>query len=68
MLINVINTDGAQPGLRPRSALQSIALRERCVYAYIYCNYLFKDELIFTVGRSLIQNPFNKHQDSHVEK
>jgi len=27
MLINVINTDGAQPGLRPGSVSQNIALR-----------------------------------------
>lgn len=63
MLINVINTDGAQPGVRISSALQNITLE-----MYTYCDHSVQDKLIFTWSRSLIQNPFDKHQDNHVEK
>lgn len=65
ILINVINTDGAQPGLRPISALQNVTL-DMCIR--VSCNYLFENKFIFTIRRSIIQDPFDKHQDSHVEK
>lgn len=63
ILMNVIRTDGAQPGCRSNSELQSI-LRQRC------CDYSLEDtyHAILTIRRSVVQNPFGEHQGSHVSK
>lgn len=63
--MNVIRTDGAQPGFRSNSELQNITYISDVTRLDIHLKMYHR---VLTVRRSIVQNPFDKHQGGHISK